>query len=179
MVWTPAVALHVLFPDGPLLAVSVTLAPGASDCVSVSDQLTAMPSTSNRTPTITPAGVATVPTFCTVAENVTAVPLAGFAGVQPMPVTVRSIPMLNDTDSLLLVSSLSAMRFTSSTHPWIVWKPAGSIHLLPPHRPLLAVSITLAPRASDWVSFSDQLTSVPSTSNCTPMITPAGVAAPP
>src|SRR5258708_4302923 len=126
---------------------------------------------------ITPAGVATLPTFLTLAEKVIGLPLGGVVG--PTEVTVKSIPMLNGTESLLLLRLTSLKRFTSSTHAWMVWKPAVAIHVLSPGGPLLAVSITLAPGASDWVSLSDQLTAVPSTPNCTPMITPAGVAAPP
>src|SRR5260370_800991 len=144
IVWAPEVALHVPMPEGPLLAVTVTLAPGASDWVSVSDQLTSVPSTSNCTPTITPAGVATVPTFCTVAENVTAVPLVGFAGVQLTLVTVRSMPTLRVTERLLLVLSLSALRFAASTQARTVWAPDMAVHLLLPDAPLLASTV---PRA--------------------------------
>ena len=47
-------------------------------------------STVKRTPCFTPAGVGTVPWFLIVAENVTALPGAGLAGSQEMPVTTRS-----------------------------------------------------------------------------------------
>jgi hypothetical protein len=43
----------------------------------------------------------------------------------------------------------------------------------------LAVRVTVAPAASDWVFVSDQDTDVPSTLKSTPTIVPAGVAAVP
>src|SRR5258708_132538 len=91
IVWPPALADQVLAPLlGPLLAVSVTLCPGAKDCVSVSDQFTVVPSTANATPMITPAGVATVPWFFTVAENVAGREGATPAGETLVAVTTRS-----------------------------------------------------------------------------------------
>ncbi len=79
-VCAPDVALQVECPCGPLLAVSVTLAPGASDCVYVSDHETCVPSTLKETPAIVPAGVACEPTFLTTAEKVIGVPALAVLG---------------------------------------------------------------------------------------------------
>src|SRR5262249_13121401 len=106
---------QTLLPTGPPFAVTVTESPGASEVVVLSDQVTSVPSMANATPMITPGGVATVPTFVTFAENVVGFVAERFIGAQWMSVTVRSMPTLSGTMSLLLFSSISAIRFTSST----------------------------------------------------------------
>ena len=77
-------------PLGPLLAVKVTEAPEPREVVSVSDQLTCVPSTQKLTPIIVPAGVAPVPWFFTTALKVTALPVTGLAGFQVISVTTKS-----------------------------------------------------------------------------------------
>src|SRR4030095_6006891 len=90
MVCEPAVAVHVLDPLGPPFAVTVRDAPAASEAVLLSDQFIGVPSTENRTPWITPAGVAPVPWFLMLALNVTAWPAAGLAGDHETLVTIKS-----------------------------------------------------------------------------------------
>jgi hypothetical protein len=71
----PAVAVQVLFPRGPLLAVAVTDWPGASEDVRSSDHDTSFnPSMKNPTPWTTPEGVGAVPMFRMTALNVTSFP---------------------------------------------------------------------------------------------------------
>ncbi|OQC60950.1 MAG: hypothetical protein BWX50_01673 [Euryarchaeota archaeon ADurb.Bin009] len=91
-VCVPATAFQVE-PAEPPFAVTVTQAPGASDPVWVSDQTpdpAAPSSNAKRTPCFTPAGVGASPWFLIVAFSVTALPGAGFAGLQDMSVTTRS-----------------------------------------------------------------------------------------
>src|SRR5262245_56755074 len=90
IVCVPTVAVQVLEPLGPPFAVTVREAPGSSDAVLLSDQVTGVPSTENSTPWITPAGVGAVPWFLMVALNVTALPGAGLAGDQLTSVTIKS-----------------------------------------------------------------------------------------
>src|SRR5258706_493848 len=94
--------------------------------------------------------------------------------VGPTLVTVKSMPMLNGTNSWLLVSLLSTMRLTSSTQARTEWAPATAVQFLLPAGPLLAVSVTLCPTARDCVYVSDQEIVAPSTLKPTPRITPAG-----
>ena len=87
IVWLPAVATQYLAPDWPPFAVSVTEAPGANDALLVSEKRF-VPSILNPTPTILPAGVATVPWFLTVALGTTCAPIAAVAGL--IAVTIKS-----------------------------------------------------------------------------------------
>ena len=79
-------------------------------------------STWNCTPMITPAGVAAVPWFLTVAANCTGPPAVAVGGV--IPVTTRSgiaggigaaAEVVNGEVRMLLASLDSPMRLTSST----------------------------------------------------------------
>src|SRR5882762_1124494 len=106
----PELAVQVLLPVGPKLAVTVTDWPAPSDVVVLSEQVTSEPSTWKATPMMTPLGVATEPWFFTVAENVTGAPADGLVGDILMLMTVKSMPTFRGTKSLLLVSSLSAIR---------------------------------------------------------------------
>src|SRR6185295_2677559 len=106
------------------------------------------------------------------ALKVTALPVTGDAGAQVTLVTIRSglfAATVNELVSVLLLSLLSAIRFTSSTCARIECVPLVAVQVLePPLGPLLAVTVRLAPAASDVVLLSDQLTRTPSTRNSTP-----------
>src|SRR6185503_14130183 len=156
-------------------AVSVRVAPGASDVLLLSDQFTPTPSIWKLTPRVVPAGVATVPLFFTVAENVSTSPWNGKElPVQEMLLMVKSMPGVNVVLSLLFVSSPSAMRFTSSTKACTVCAPAVAAHVAPA-TPALADNVTVCPGAKACVLVSDQLTFVPSTKNATPLMAPAAL----
>src|SRR5258706_12776259 len=139
----PPSVVQVAEPWGPEFAVTVRVAPGASDAVLVSDQVTRLPSISKRTPMMVPAGVATVPSFLTVAEKVTGVPGLGLNGVERMLLTVRSMPTASGAVSLLLFSFVSAKRLTSSTQASIVCRPEPALQVELPDGPLLAVTVML------------------------------------
>src|SRR6185295_14728153 len=95
-----------------------------------------------------PAGVAAVPWFLIVALKVTALPNAGDAGVQVMLVTIKSgspAATVSELVRVLLLSLLSAMRFTSSTCARIACVPLVALQVLePPFGPLLAVTVRVA-----------------------------------
>ena len=86
---------------------------------------------------------------------------------------------VNVVVSVLSESLDSRMRLTSSTQAFTVCVPAVAVHVAATCPPL-AVRFTDAPPASEVLSVSLHVTGVlPSTMNCTPMIVPDGVAAPP
>src|SRR5262245_17782599 len=112
----PGVENQVALPDGPEFAVTLIDWPAPSELVTLSDQVTRLPSMRKATPILVPAGVARLPSFVTMAEKVTALPEPCTVGVHWMFVTVRSMPMVIGTTSLLLFSLVSlGTRLMSST----------------------------------------------------------------
>src|SRR6185295_12768652 len=100
------------------------------------------------------------------ALKVTALPVTGDIGDQEMLVTIKSgwpAATVSELVSVLLLSLLSAMRLVSSTLARIVCVPLVAVQVLEPLGPLLAVSVRVAPAASEVVLVFDQFTSVPST----------------
>src|SRR3954453_4833250 len=117
------------------------------------------------------AGVVPLPWFLIVALNVTGSPFTGDDGDHEIAVTIKSgTPAATAIEfvRLLLASLLSAIRFTSSTNARTECVPSVAVQVLEPVGPLFAVSVRLAPAASELELVSDQFTCTSSTRKPTP-----------